>query len=81
MKGAPVCPDSLARSDDDSSSVIPRLERWELFGGVWRVASRSADRVDFSLLRCDAGEEVDRIRARRDAVLEAFLADHEAKQP
>ncbi len=30
-------------------------------GGVWRVVSRSAGRVDVALLRCDAGEEMQRL--------------------
>lgn len=40
---------------------IERLERWQLFGGVWRVASRTAGTVTISLCRCDGGEEVDRL--------------------
>jgi hypothetical protein len=56
------------------SEVVPQLQRWELFGGVWRVVGRSNDRVDIALLRCDGGEVVERIDARFDPALEAFLA-------
>ena len=37
------------------------LRRWEDFGGVWRVLSRSAGRLEISLLTCTAGEEADRL--------------------
>lgn len=39
---------------------VAELQRWEDSGAVWSVVSRRPDRVTVALLRCDAGEEVDR---------------------
>lgn len=44
-----------------SGNLVDRLERWHLFGAVWRVASRSAGTVTIAFCRCDDGEEVDRL--------------------
>lgn len=38
---------------------IDTLERWELFGGAWRVREQEGSRVQIDLLRCDGGERVD----------------------
>jgi hypothetical protein len=43
------------------SAAVETLQRWEEFGGVWKVAFRSGSRVTLSLCRCDAGEEVERL--------------------
>ena len=40
-------------------SPLDRLLRWETFGGHWRVASRTATRLQIRLLTCDGGEEAD----------------------
>lgn len=44
-----------------SAQLIDALTRWHDSGGVWRVLTRHPTRVTVALLRCDAGEEVDRI--------------------
>ena len=40
---------------------MDRLERWQDFGAVWQVASRTASTVTISLCRCDGGEELDQL--------------------
>ena len=52
--------DSHARASSTVSAVRV-LRRWEDSGAVWRVVSRSAGRIEISLLTCDAGEEMDRL--------------------
>lgn len=42
------------------SDRVAELQRWEDSGAVWSVVSRRPGRVTVALLRCDAGEEVDR---------------------
>ena len=44
-------------SDDAPAAV----ERWQLSGGTWRVASVSPERAAVDLLRCDGGEVVERL--------------------
>ncbi|MCF8589275.1 hypothetical protein L5G28_13885 [Gordonia sp. HY285] len=43
-----------------STDDLARLQRWEDAGAVWEVAALRPDSATISLLRCDAGEEVDR---------------------
>ena len=40
-------------------TALERLQRWETFGGHWRVASRTPTWLDIRLLTCDGGEEAD----------------------
>ncbi len=47
--------------DARTSSTVRVLRRWEESGGSWRVISRSAGRMEISLLTCDAGSEMDRL--------------------
>lgn len=49
----------------DAEEAIARLERWEAHGGAWQVLDGAAvaGRVRVSLLRCDGGEEVDRLES------------------
>lgn len=51
------------------------LERWENFGGVWRVLALDDHAATVSLCRCDGGEEVQRLTTT-DPELVAWLADH-----
>ena len=37
------------------------LERWQMSGAVWRVIERGRSHVTVALLRCDGGEEVERL--------------------
>lgn len=38
------------------------IDRWEVTGGTWRIASVGKDLALVDLLRCDGGEVVDRLR-------------------
>lgn len=66
-------------ADDSASSAgsaVRVLQRWEGSGGVWRVVSRSAGRIEISLLTCDAGEEIDRLTSS-DPELRNFVGARE----
>jgi hypothetical protein len=52
------------------SEALDRLRRWEDSGGTWRIVVEAGDAVDISLLTCDAGEEMDRIRSTDPDLLE-----------
>ena len=56
----------------EAEELIGALERWERAGGVWRVVRRSSQGATVSLMRCDAGEEVDRLASACPAWI-AFL--------
>ncbi|AUH68779.1 MULTISPECIES: hypothetical protein [Gordonia] len=43
-----------------SGDDLERLQRWEDNGAQWEVVSLRPDSATIALLRCDAGEEVDR---------------------
>lgn len=45
----------------DVSEDLERVRRWEDAGGAWAVLSRRAGTLTLALLRCDGGEEVDRV--------------------
>ncbi|RLV56765.1 hypothetical protein D9V41_03005 [Aeromicrobium phragmitis] len=49
----------------DATEAIARLERWETHGGAWQVLDdgKSTGRTRIALLRCDGGEEVDRLES------------------
>ena len=49
------------------------LRRWEEHGGVWRVVARTDSGVTVSLLRCDGGEEMERL-VSDDPDLLAFVS-------
>ena len=51
---------------------VEELRRWEDSGAHWQVVSRTADRLTIALLRCDGGEEVERL-VSDDAALLAFV--------
>lgn len=51
-------------------SVVRLLRRWEDSGAIWRVMSRSAGRIEISLLTCDAGEEMDRLTSSDPELLD-----------
>lgn len=58
----------------DAAAMLASLERWEDFGGVWRVIALNDTTATVSLCRCDGGEEVERLVTRDPAAL-AYLAD------
>lgn len=71
-----------ARRDPDASASMPAspvetLQRWEESGATWRVVVGSSRQLTIALLRCDGGEEVDRL-VSDDPELMAFVADRSA---
>ena len=56
----------------DSTSLLETLQDWQDAGGHWQVIARSETRVTVALLRCDGGEEVDRLSSADSGAL-AFL--------
>lgn len=52
---------------------LDRILRWEQAGGEWRVSDESDTAITVSLLRCDGGEEVDRLRSS-EADVRAYTA-------
>ncbi len=52
---------SAADVGGTAQTPLDRLLRWELFGGHWRVRSRTSGVIDIALLTCDGGEEADRL--------------------
>ena len=55
--------------------ALETLCRWESAGGHWLVLSRRPAGLIVSLLRCDGGEEMQRI-ASVDPAFEAYMAAH-----
>jgi hypothetical protein len=51
---------------------VEELRRWEDSGAHWQVVARTADRLTIALLRCDGGEEVERL-VSDDPALRAFV--------
>jgi hypothetical protein len=59
--------------DEDTRTgrqLVDALVRWQESGGVWLVGARHPGTVEVILLRCDAGEVVDRISSGEPAWLE-----------
>jgi hypothetical protein len=56
---------------------VETVRRWTDAGGHWRVLSAGGDRVTVALLRCDGGEEVDRVTSS-DPALVAYLDGRES---
>ncbi len=61
-------------TDDDSTGagLVRALVRWHAAGAVWRVVDRQSEEVTVALLRCDGGEEVERLSSA-DPVWLAYL--------
>jgi hypothetical protein len=59
--------------------LVGTLLRWQESGGAWRVLHRHPTTVTVALLRCDAGEEVDRISSGHRTWL-AYLADRDSNE-
>lgn len=55
------------------------LERWQDFGGVWRLVVADQHVATVSMCRCDGGEEVQRLTTR-DADLVAWLVEHPSSE-
>jgi hypothetical protein len=43
------------------AALVEILNRWQNSGAVWQVVERRPARVTVALLRCDGGEEVERL--------------------
>lgn len=76
----PEAPSPAHGSQAASENLVDRLERWTLFGAVWRVASRSAGTVTISFCRCDDGEEVDRLTSDDPNLIEWLGRPTESEQ-
>ena len=59
---------------ENGEDLVAKLQRWYAAGAVWRVVARSADEVSVALLRCDGGEEVERITSGAPAWLDYLSA-------
>jgi hypothetical protein len=59
--------------------AVETLRRWEQAGGHWRVVSRGPYGVAVALLRCDGGEEADRIQSG-DPDLLAYLGGRQTSE-
>ena len=55
------------------------LADWERAGAAWRVVSMTSSKATVALLRCDAGEEVDRVSSQDPAWL-AYLSEHPSSE-
>ncbi|HLS44047.1 MAG TPA: hypothetical protein VK045_01310 [Ornithinicoccus sp.] len=62
-------------SDHRASTDRDTLERWESFGGVWRVLAADDQAATVSMCRCDGGEEMQRLTTH-DPDLISYLATH-----
>ncbi|QIV80348.1 hypothetical protein [Mycolicibacterium frederiksbergense] len=58
---------------------VEELRRWEDSGAHWQVVSRTTDRVTIALLRCDGGEEVERLVSGDPALL-AFIGGRDRSE-
>ena len=56
--------------------LVEELRRWEDAGAHWQVIARTANQLTIALLRCDGGEEVERLVSTDPAVL-AFVGSRD----
>lgn len=56
--------------------LVAELRRWEDSGAHWQVLARTANQLTIAMLRCDGGEEVDRLVSADPAVL-AFVGSRD----
>ena len=59
--------------------LVAVLQRWQDSGASWQVVARSSSSVTVALLRCDGGEEVDRLTSG-DPELRAFVAGRDTSE-
>jgi len=57
---------------DGSPTSVQILHRWQESGAIWKVVSRTASRLEISLITCDGGEEMQRLSSA-DPELIAFV--------
>lgn len=67
--------------DEDRTGEEPlaALRRWQESGAAWRVVTWDPTRATVALLRCDAGEEVDRLTST-DTAWVAYLEGREGSE-
>jgi hypothetical protein len=63
------------------TSDLDRLRRWEVAGGTWQLAGRSAAMVTVALCRCDGGEEVDRLVSGEPELIAYVAANAQSSPP
>lgn len=72
--------DEAARDQEpEGTELVDSLQRWQEAGAVWRVVHRLPEVVTVALLRCDGGEEVERLTSGEPTWL-AFLADRDSSE-
>lgn len=69
--------DTPAGADDP----VQRLERWQEFGAIWRVAARADGTVTVWLCSCDGGEEIDRLTSSDPHLLEWLAGRSSNEEP
>jgi hypothetical protein len=67
--------DNEQRAGGEGAELVQTLQRWRDAGAAWRVVGRQGRRVTVALLRCDAGEEVERLTSESPAWV-AYLETH-----
>ena len=65
----------MACQNDSMGTDRQTLQRWEDFGGVWRVLATDGHAATVSLCRCDGGEEVQRLTTQEPELV-AWLSEH-----
>jgi hypothetical protein len=51
----------MSKEARTGAELVGVLDRWQQSGAVWRVVGRGGSHVTVALLRCDGGEEVERL--------------------
>lgn len=59
----------MTRPAPPPDSTPMEIERWEGFGGTWRVESVDDRRCRIALCRCDGGEIVDHFESEEPAIV------------
>ena len=57
---------------DGPPAPVRILRRWQESGAIWNVVARTASWLEISLITCDGGEEMERLRSA-DPDLMAFV--------
>jgi hypothetical protein len=65
--------------DRTGAELVSALTRWQDSGAVWRVLERTSSAATVALLRCDGGEEVERLTSGDPAWL-AFLDGRDSSE-
>jgi len=72
-------PGSSSSGSSEGSDLVDALRRWYDAGAAWQVVARTPHEVTVAMLRCDGGEEVQRLTSGAPAWL-AYLADRETSE-